>query len=60
MSLVRKSSWWWLRSMFSDILLPVNKLHTIGIDKLSVELSAIGRVLDNIYVFIIKHTLNIY
>ena len=46
--------------MFSDILLPVNKLHTIGIDKLSVELSAIGRVLDNIYVFIIKHTLNIY
>ena len=46
--------------MFSDILLPVNRLHTIGTDKLSVGLSAIGRVLDNIYVFIIKHTLNIY
>lgn len=32
--------------MFSNILLPVNRLHTTGIDKLSDGLGATGRALD--------------
>lgn len=38
--------------MFSNILLPVNRFRTIGIDKLSDGLGATGRALDIIYVFI--------